>query len=440
MADVLIVDDEASVADAFARIVRFDGHTARVAGSAEDALAALASAVPDLVVMDVRMPGMDGLQALAEMRRLYPDLYVILVTAFGTSQTPIDAIRAGAFDYLTKPLDLDQLRAIIAKALAGRRARQSLDAEAPESQATALVGDSAQMLDVYKRIGRLASHELPALVLGERGTGKDLIVSAIHQNSARKSQPLTVIECPGAPPDMAIETTLAQATGTVHLRDVDGLPLPVQARLLRVLADAGSAATGARGARVVASSAANLPELVRAGAFLADLWDVLAVATVTLPPLRERGQDVALLARAFARRFSEHLGRPIVGLAEDAVAALSSHSWPGNVAELELVIKRACVEAAGDVITAADIQESLARHQPQGVEGGVSLDRAARLALRDRLSQPNRSVSVFHDLVSEVEAALTAEALQVTRGNQVKASELLGLNRATLRKKAGLVE
>jgi DNA-binding NtrC family response regulator len=443
MADILVVDDESSVADAFTRFLRHDGHSPRVASSGEEALAQLAIALPDLVVMDVRMPGMDGLATLVEMRHRHPDLYVVIMTAFGTSQTSIDAIRAGAFDYLTKPLDLDLLRGVIAKALASQRVREAqtpVGDEAP--QVPALVGDSPQMLDVYKLIGRLASNDVPALVAGERGTGKDLVVATVHDNSARREQPLHTLDC-----SLMDETAIADAIfgtteGTIHLRDVEHLPMGVQMRLARAFVSRGMrSGEPAVEARVIASTSEHLADRVRSGSFSAELADFLSVITLTLPPLRERRQDISLLAKDFARRFGGELGRPIAGIEEEALAALTEYAWPGNVAELEYAVKRACVIANGDVITRRDLGDSLSGRPPSLADSApCTLDAVARVALQDRLAESHATGSAFHDIVTRVEEALVHEALQITRGNQVKAAELLGLNRATLRKKAGLTD
>jgi len=441
MADILVVDDEPSVAEAFTRFLRFDGHTARVAGSGEDALAQLEAATPDLVVMDVRMPGMSGLETLAEMRKRCPDLYVIIMTAFGTSQTSIDAIRAGAFDYLTKPLDLGQTRQVIEKALSSQRVRQALasgDGGVSPSPAM-LIGESPQMLEVYKLIGRLASNDVPALVRGERGTGKDLVVAAVHDNSARRDQPLIVLECHTLG-DGASDRIFGAQHGTLHLKDVEHLTAGAQGRLGRALASHGMrSADPPLGARVIASTAVDLSEAVRTGTFDAELYEFLSVITLALPPLRERRRDIGLLARTFVRRFGEELGRPMVGIEDEALDALTDYAWPGNVAELEHAIKRACVVASGDVITRNDVAASLAGSHPVAAgEPGGSLEEVVRRLLQDRLAMTQQSGSAFHDIVTRVEELLAAEALQITRGNQVKASELLGLNRATLRKKAGL--
>ncbi len=443
MADILIVDDEQSVAEAFTRFLKFDGHTAHVASSGEDALRHLDQARPDLVVMDVRMPGMDGLQTLVEMRRRFPDLYVVIMTAFGTSQTSIDAIRAGAFDYLTKPLDLDHLRSVIQKALASQQVRRDLvPADPVVSDLPALIGEAPAMLEVYKLIGRLASNDVPALVAGERGTGKDLAVAAIHHNSARRDQPIVMIDCV-VTPEAELEARLfGAAEGTLHLSGVEHLPMSLQLRLARSFVNRGMRSSERPiGARVIASTEADLGAMVGAGTFSAELHDFLSVITLTLPPLRERRPDIALLAREFARRFSGELGRPIVGFADDALAAMTEYAWPGNVAELEYAVKRACVITNGDVITRADIGDSLTgRRVMPRPDGDTSIEAVSRAALQDRLAQSSRGGSPYHDIVTMVEEALVREALQITRGNQVKASELLGLNRATLRKKAGFNE
>lgn len=443
MADILIVDDEQSVAEAFSRFVKFDGHTAHVASSGEDALRLLEQARPDLVVMDVRMPGMNGLETLVEMRRRFPDLYVVIMTAFGTSQTSIDAIRAGAFDYLTKPLDLDHLRSVIQKALASQQVRRDLaPADPVVSNLPALIGESPSMVEVYKLIGRLASNDVPALVAGERGTGKDLVVAAIHHNSARREQPLVMIDC-AITPETTLEPRLfSAAEGTLHLSGVEHLPMTIQLRLARSFVNRGMRTSEQPiGARVIASTEADLAALAGAGAFSAELHDFLSVITLTLPPLRERRADITLLAREFARRFSGELGRPIVGFADDALAAMAEYAWPGNVAELEYAVKRACVITNGDVITRADITDSLTgRRVIARADGDRSIEAVTRAALQDRLAQSSGGGSPYHDIVTMVEEALVREALQITRGNQVKASELLGLNRATLRKKAGANE
>jgi DNA-binding NtrC family response regulator len=434
VAEILVVDDDQSIATAFERFLRHEGHVCTVASNAEDAVRLVGARDPDLVVMDIRMPGVDGLQALQEMRSRFPDVYVVMMTAYGTSQTSIDAIRAGAFEYITKPLDLDQLRTVIAHALAARRSRDlaSIDPEAQASPQVRLVGDVPAMQEVYKMIGRLATNDVPALVAGERGSGKELVVATIHDNSARRAGTFVTVDC-ATLPEAAIEAELTAAgNGTLHLASVHALPRTLQARLMR-------ASRTSMTARLIASTDQDLTELVADGHFSRELYELLAVITLRVPPLRDRLEDIPPLVRYFIERFNEELNRTIKGVDEQVLQRFQEHPWPGNVGELESVVKRACIITRGDVITLPDIGGSLSENRFPGRQDAESaLCRAARVALQERLVDTTAAIqaSAFHDLVSLVETTLVKEALSITSGNQVKASELLGLNRATLRKKA----
>jgi len=439
MADILVVDDDESMATAFHRFLRHDEHDFRIASDAAEAERLIAERRPNVVIMDIRMPGRDGLQALQDLRSRFPDVYVVMMTAYGTSQTSIDAIRAGAFDYLTKPLDLDQLRGVIAKALAAQRVRDKTQAPGHDAALAAgvrLVGETPAMHEVYKMIGRLATNDVPALITGERGTGKQLVTRTIHDNSARASRPYVSVD--GAMmPDADLEAALtAPGTGTLHVAAIERMSPVLQARLARALS-ADRSAGKPLDARVLASTDRNLTEDVRAGSFSRELYDALSVITLRLPPLRDRRDDIPLLVRHFIQRFNEELDRSIKGVADDVSTRLQEHPWPGNVGELERVIKRACIVARSDVITLDEIAERLgdARFERQDVESALA--RTARTALHERLverSAPSAS-SPFHEIVDLVEVTLVQEALTITNGNQVKAAEILGVNRATLRKK-----
>ncbi|MES1256510.1 MAG: sigma-54 dependent transcriptional regulator [Acidobacteriota bacterium] len=438
MSDILVVDDDQSVSAAFREFLGYEGHEYRIASNAEEAVRLIAERRPALVMMDVRMPGVDGLQALQDIRGRFPDVSVVMMTGYGTSQTSIDAIRAGAFDYLTKPLDLDELRAVIRKALASRPTIEATG-EAPGDEARPrLVGDAAAMREVYKTIGRLATVDVPTLVVGEHGTGKHLVVATIHENSGRRDQPLRVVAC-AAVSDGDFEARLTDpAAGTLHLADIDALPAGLQRRLAEVLATPRPR-EGSTGARIVGTTEKNLEDLASAGSFNRDLHALLAVVTVTLPTLRARREDIPLLTRHFLQRFNAEFDRTIKGVDDDVTRALEAHSWPGNVGELERVIKRASILARGDVITLDAIAGSLARRQGP-VRGDVDSDLAesARAALQERIvagSGTTTSSSVYHEIVDVVEATLVREALTITNGNQVKAAAILGVNRTTLRKK-----
>lgn len=439
MADILVVDDDQSIVTAFRRFLSDERHQARFAGDAHDALSLVAERRPDLVFMDVRMPGVDGLETLKEMRQRHPDLFVVIMTAYGTSQTSIDAIRSGAFEYLAKPLDLDDLRTVISKALAAQQISASPHPSAVLPGVN-LVGQTPAMLQVYRIVGRVATNDVPALLVGERGTGKQLVAETIHENSGRAAQPFTVIDCHTAS-DEAVADALAEWGGTVLLANIEALSLPNQVLLLRALNEAQGRRAGVSGQmlpRLLASSAADLGEAVRSGTLNREVFEAFSVITITLPPLRERRDDIPLLIGRMIPRFNAELNRTIKGIDGEVAEAFREHGWPGNVRELESVMKRACILARANIITLDDLGGSLSAQRPVFDTQTESMLRAAlTAALRERLEKADEQPgsSPFHDLLTLVETAIVGEALEITRGNQVKASEILGLNRATLRKK-----
>ena len=435
MAEILIVDDDASVAGALGRFLDSEGHNGRIASGVAEGLDAIEQRRPDLVVMDIRMPGVDGMAGLDQMQSRFPGLCVVMMTGYGTSQTSIDAMRAGAFDYLTKPPDLDQLRRVIARAIASGADVVSAE-ESTEPVTPRLVGDTPAMVELYKMIGRLSKNDVPALFVGEAGTGKSLAIAMLHDSSSRSGEALLRIDCTW--PAGALENAIfSDAVGTMHLANIDALPLPLQTRLVRALSDADRQHSTERlRARVLASTTADLVAAVHAGTFRRDFYDLVSLITIHLPPLRERRDDLPLLVRQFIRMINAKLNRNIRGIDDAAARKLQEHSWPGNTGELERVLTRAAILAGGDTITANDIAFLTDAMFHAGTEGLSSLDRSVRAALQERLVDAPKDASVFHHIVDAVETALVKEALAITHGNQVKASELLGLNRATLRKKA----
>ncbi len=442
MADILLVDDDASSTTTLSGFLERDTHAVRIACGRNDALRQVDERTPDLVIMAIRLCGTDdGLQILPEIRRRHPDLYVIMMMADGTSQTSIEAIRSGAFDYVTKPLDLDDLRTVVNKALAAQQIKPATEAANANAEETLvnLVGQTPVMLDLYKVIARLTTNEVPALISGERGTGKQLVAETIHDNSSRRDEPFVAIDCATLTEGAIVEIFEGDA-GTLLLVDVEALPVPLQNRLARALGDQGrpGPAGNRMRARVLASTSHDLAEDVRQGTFNRELYDTLSVITLHLPPLRERRSDIPRLVGHLIKRFNVELNRSIKGVDAQVTRMLNEHTWPGNVRELQTVIKRACILARGDVITADDLGNTLSESRlPPRLETDAELRNAATKALHDRLlaMSPSPASSAFHDIVDVVEETLVREALAMTNGNQVKASEMLGVNRATLRKK-----
>jgi DNA-binding NtrC family response regulator len=439
MADILVIDDEASLASVFEQFLLDAGHQVRVASSAADGLAAIADRQPDVVFMDIRMPGRSGLEALQEMRARFPQVDVVMMTAYGTSQTSIDAIRTGAFDYLTKPLDLGRLRTVLAKALAARQVRQQGDGEVPDSPADAaqLIGDTPAMVEVYKLIGRLSTNDVPALLVGERGTGKRAVTRAVHANSARAGRPFTIVDCASMPESMLEAALFGAGDGTVFVGAIERMPVALQTRLAHALSTPGVRAATAP--RVFGACERDPAEFLRSGTLTRELYDVLSIITLRLPPLRERRDDIVALVRYFIMRANNELNRTIRGVDDAVLRRMQEYAWPGNVAELERVVKRACIIAQADVITLDEVTGSLTGAPIDRAQVESALAQATRAALHERLVESAAATTTrYHDIVELVETTLVKEALAITSGNQVKASELLGVNRATLRKKVGL--
>jgi DNA-binding NtrC family response regulator len=295
------------------------------------------------------------------------------------------------------------------------------------------------MQGVYKMIGRLATHDVPALIVGERGTGKQLVAATIHANSSRRDQPFVSIDA-SALSDDVIEPELAAAgAGTAHLASVHALPRAIQIGLARTMDERGGRLAGRTplDARIIASTDVDLSDAVANDRFSRELFEALGVVTLRLPPLRERKEDIPVLTRYFIQRFNEELDRRIAGVDDEMQRRLQDHHWPGNVGELESVIKRACIVTRSDVITLEDIGESISESRFPGRQELESvLVRAVRVTLQERIAERNPGASsAFHDIVDLVEMTLAREALVITNGNQVKAAEVLGVNRATLRKK-----
>jgi DNA-binding NtrC family response regulator len=458
---ILVVDDEPGVRHSFRKLLE---HQYRVE-TAEDgttALATIEATRPDLVFMDIRMPGISGMEALERIKESHPDIPVVMMTAHGDTQKVIEAIRIGAYDYLVKPLRAENVLEVATKALRARRVLTRSDFTVidagPATDPGLIIGNSEKMIEVYKLIGQLAHADVTVLIQGESGTGKELVARAIHRHSRRSDAPFLVVNC-AALPEALLESELfgyeagafTGATqkgkpgkfevcngGTFLLDEIGDMSLVTQAKVLRVLQDGRFQKIGGVediqvDVRILAATNKHLDAEIETGGFREDLYHRLNVVTVTVPPLRDRKEDIPPLVNFMIHRFNEQLGVDIKGYAPEFITTLQAYDWPGNVRELENVIKKAMVVCQTNILSLDDC------HLPQEA-GTKDRDAATPAALvdlayrymRQRLSSSDHP---FDDVIREIEKGLVERTLQMTEGNQVRASHLLGIARTTLRKK-----
>jgi two-component system nitrogen regulation response regulator GlnG len=453
---ILIADDDASIrlvlSQAFTRL----GYQVRATGNAATLLKWVTDGEGDLVVTDVVMPDENVFEVLPRIRKLRPKLPVIVMSAQNTLLTAVGAAEIGAFDYIPKPFDLDDMTATARRALS-----RPVDSEAAKAQARAvrderlpLIGRSAPMQEVYRTIARLVGADLTVLILGESGSGKELVARALHDLGRRRDGRFVVINLAAVPRER-VETELfgkgdgdfgklVEADGgTLFLDEIGDMPLDAQTRLLRVFDGAEPAInprTGRRpNVRVIAAANRDLRGLIQQGLFREDLYFRLNVAPIRLPPLRERTDDIPDLARAFLLR-AHREGLPSKTIDQVALDRLKTHAWPGNVRELENLIRRICALYAEDLITARIVERELAEQVPSapGDEGPVTLAMLIERHLASHFAEQPDGVppaGLYDRVLEEVERPLIQLTLAATRGNQVRAAEVLGLNRNTLRKK-----
>ena len=454
---VLIIDDDPQLRISFEKLLLQEGYDVVSASSGETGLEVVRDQTPDLVITDIRLPGMNGLEAFKAVREMQPKLPVIVMTAYGTTEMAIEATKLGAFDYVLKPFEVPEMLELIRQALeTGRlmRNRVRLD-ESPESTAQeALVGRSAPMQELYKAIGRAAPTDATVLVRGESGTGKELVARALYQHSQRAAQPFLVINCV-AIPETLLESELfgyekgaftgavhrrigkiEQATGgTLFLDEIGDMPMSIQAKILRMLQEKSIERLGGRqtipvDVRIIAATNRNLEAAIEEGRFREDLYYRLNVVTLQLPPLRERPGDVRLLAEYFLNRFSRHMGRPNPGVTTEAMALLEDYPWPGNVRELANVMEKCVIFSRGRPIGREDVSDQVtggghALGQPPEVP-----EDTLRLWARQALLAGGENV--LGELTDQVSGLIIAEALTLTGGNRTRAAEMLGLSRPTL--------
>jgi len=455
MDKLLLVDDEADVRYSFERIFSnaVDLHTA---ASGEEALEVIPKIQPDLVIMDIRMGGLNGIETLRKIREFDTKLPVILMTAFGTTQTAIQAMKHGAYDYLLKPFDVPKLEAIVDGALkAARDMKQKVSYEPlleSEDYDLGIIGRSAPMQEVFKTIGQLAGTNATALITGESGTGKELVARAIYHHSDRSEQPFIAVNC-AAIPENLLESELfghekgaftGASTqrigkfeqcdgGTIFLDEIGDMTLPTQTKILRVLQDGIFERVGGNESvqvdvRLIAATNKPLEEAVEQKDFREDLFYRLNVVRVALPPLRDRSGDIPLLVDYFLQKFA---GNESPAVQPEAMTLLKNHNWPGNVRELENAIRRALVMAKTGAIQPGTLPPEITQPDtPVAVEeSGDDLSSLAQRLFQWARANPDLRV------IPAVERELIINALRETGGNQVQTAKLLGITRATLRKR-----
>ena len=453
---ILIADDDSSVrlvlSQAFTRL----GYQVRATGNATTLLKWVTDGEGDLVVTDVMMPDENVFDVLPRIRKERPKLPIIVMSAQNTLLTAVNAADAGAFEYVSKPFDLDDVTAAARRALS-----RPADSEASKAQARAmrderlpLIGRSAPMQEVYRTIARLVGADLTVLILGESGTGKELVARALHELGRRRDGKFVVINLAAVPRERVEAELFGRGEGdngrlieadggTLFLDEIGDMPLDAQTRLLRVIDGTEpviNPKTGRRpNVRIIAATNRDLRGLIQQGLFREDLFFRLNVAPVRLPPLRDRSEDIPDLARTFLLRAARE-GLPAKTIDQGALDRLKSHPWPGNVRELENLMRRMCALYAEELITARIVDRELQDHTPavRSEEGPVTLSTLVERHLASHFADQPDGVpapGLYDRILEEVERPLIQLTLSATRGNQVRAAEILGLNRNTLRKK-----
>jgi two-component system nitrogen regulation response regulator GlnG len=457
---ILVADDEESIRWVLDRACAQSGHTVLAVASGTEALAALRSRPFDVALIDIKMPDISGLDVLSQAREQRIDTLFIIMTAQNTMANAIEATKRGAYDYLTKPFDLEQVGLLVARAMELRRLTRDLERLRGElhRRHELVIGRTPAMQEVYKMIGRVAPTDATVLIQGETGTGKELVAKAIHYHSARGG-PFVALNCSAIPNELleselfgyergaftgAVERRAGKfevaAGGSLFLDEIADMPLALQAKLLRVLQEREFTRVGGRepmraDVRIVAASNQDLEAAVRGGRFREDLFFRLNVVRILVPPLRDRRGDIPELIEFFVDKVNHELGTAIVGVSDDARDLLMRHSWPGNVRELENALLRAAVLAGGRTLVPEDF--ALAGQPRQPTADTLPLEEAVRRRLADLLqADASAAPNDLHAmLIAAVERPLIEIVLERAGGNQVKAAEMLGINRNTLRKK-----
>jgi DNA-binding NtrC family response regulator len=447
LSQILLIDDESHNREALTLLLTHAGYQVQSAASGEEALTILQETPFEIVITDLFLPGVSGIDILKRVKEDSPFTNVILITGNASAETAVEAMKEGAFDYITKPLNFEKLKILVAKALEKSRLvaenlylRQQLRGKYKFDR---IIGNSPAMQQVFSRMEKIVHTDSTILILGESGTGKELVAKAIHFNGPRREKPFIAINC-GAIPAELLESELfghvrgsftgavadkpgkfeAANGGTIFLDEIGTMPMHLQMKLLRVLQEheverVGTSKRIKLNVRVISATNANIEDEVKRGAFREDLYYRLNVIPILLPPLRERREDIALLARHFLLKSCKEMNRPLMSISPAAMQALEAYDWPGNVREMENVIERSVALTDGEIIERSDLPASIGGTDdetvpglpcPRVTEDGVDMVR----------------------IIEAIERRMIAEALELSDGVKARAADLLGINRTTL--------
>ncbi|MCA9533179.1 MAG: sigma-54-dependent Fis family transcriptional regulator [Myxococcales bacterium] len=461
---ILVADDEVNLRRVIAAQLQRDGFDVFTVGDGEEALAALGEHHIDVLITDLRMPKLDGMKLLAHVATEHPDLPVVMITAHGTVDTAVEALKLGAFDYVTKPFDRTEFRNVVAKAARTRELNQvSMTPTRGAPGRYRIIGQSPEMNAVYDIIEKVADTPSTVLITGESGTGKELIARALHENSARVDKPYVRVNCAAIPPDL-IESELfgyekgaftgavtskpgrfeLAHEGTLFLDEIGEIPVSMQVKLLRALQEqeferVGGIKTIAVDVRLIAATNRDLKGAIAEGAFREELYYRLNVVQVALPPLRDRPSDIPLLLEHFVAKFNKRLKREVRAFSAEALERLKGYAWPGNIRELENVVERCMLFCDGD--------EVRVEHLPPDVLGGAGVTRPAA-KVSDSSPGTELAVDALHatsdeaglkeavrEATARVERELIVRALEKTQGNVTHTARLLQISRKSLQTK-----
>jgi nitrogen regulation protein NR(I) len=456
VAHVLIVDDEMNIRRVLAAMLKRDGYEVTTAADGEQALAVLQKTPVHVVVTDLVMPRLGGMDLLRRVSADYPDVPVILITAHGSVDSAVSALKAGAFDYITKPFEQEELRKVIAKAArANDLERQNVHEGASDADRPPLVGASPAMKTIYDMVARVADSPSTVLISGESGTGKELIAKALHRGSARRDKPLIKVNCAAIPKDL-VESELfgyergaftgavgakpgrfeLADGGTLFLDEIGEIPVEIQVKLLRALQESefervGGIKTLKVDVRLIAATNRDLKALIAEGRFREDLYYRLAVVPIELPPLRDRREDIPLLVQHFIEKYDRRLGKKVEGIEEDALQILMGYAWPGNIRELENLMERSVLFADGPRIEATALPDALRER------GAAPASPIAAVGPLGAIAAPSGASmkEIVRQAQAELERELITRALDETNGNVTRAAKRLQISRKSLQVK-----